>query len=116
MSFVNTYLLIYGAVALGHIALQMLFGHLEYRRQRGRTYAPSTPRVTIVVPAYNEDPALLHRCLLSIDSQDYPHFEAIVVDDGSHNLQDVLPVHEEFGSGRFRVVLQPENRGKRNCQ
>jgi hyaluronan synthase/N-acetylglucosaminyltransferase len=107
---------IYGIVAVGHIAIQMLLGQLEHRRQLRRTYGSATPRVTVVVPAYNEDPALLHRCLLSIDRQDYPEIEAIVVDDGSLNVEEQLPVHDEFSRGRFRVVLQPDNTGKRNCQ
>jgi hyaluronan synthase len=116
MAFINTYLVIYGALALSHIALQMILGHLEHRRQQRRTYSSSTPRVTVVVPAYNEDPAMLHRCLLSIDRQEYPEIEAIVVDDGSLNVEQLLPVHDEFSRGRFRVVLQPDNSGKRNCQ
>jgi hyaluronan synthase len=118
--FIEIYLIVYGVLALGHIFLQMLLGYMEHRRQARRTangtYSGSTPRVTVVVPAYNEDPALLHRCLLSIDRQDYPEIEAIVVDDGSANVEAVLPVHDEFSSGRFRVILQPDNQGKRNCQ
>jgi cellulose synthase/poly-beta-1,6-N-acetylglucosamine synthase-like glycosyltransferase len=78
----------------------------QLRRSRG--YGSATPCVTVVVPAYNEDPALLHRCLLSIDRQDYPEFEAIVVEDGSLNVEEQLPVHDEFSKGRFRVVLQPD--------
>ncbi|HWF74410.1 MAG TPA: EAL domain-containing protein [Solirubrobacteraceae bacterium] len=114
--FIEIYLIVYGVLALGHIFLQMILGYMEHRRQAKRTYAETTPRVTVVVPAYNEDPALLHRCLLSIDRQDYPEIEAIVVDDGSANVEAVLPVHDEFSSGRFRVILQPDNSGKRNCQ
>ena len=112
----GTYLLIYGLVALSHIVVQMVLGDLEYRRERRRVYGTATPSVTVVVPAYNEDPALLHRCLLSIDRQDYPDIEVIVIDDGSANVRDVLPVHDDFGSGRFQVLLQPRNTGKRNCQ
>jgi hyaluronan synthase len=114
--FIEIYLIVYGILALSHIFLQMLLGYMEHRRQGGRTYSDATPRVTVVVPAYNEDPALLHRCLLSIDRQDYPEIEAIVVDDGSANVEALLPVHDEFSSGRFRVILQEDNQGKRNCQ
>jgi hyaluronan synthase len=114
--FIEIYLIVYGALALSHIGLQMLLGYMEHRRQERAEYTGSTPTVTVVVPAYNEDPALLHRCLLSIDRQDYPGIEVIVVDDGSANVEAVLPVHDEFSSGRFRVILQPDNSGKRNCQ
>jgi len=116
MSWITTYLIVYGVVALGHIAVQLLFGHLEHRRQQRSTYRGETPSVTVVVPAYNEDPALLHRCLLSIDRQNYPRVDAIVVDDGSRNVADLLPIHDEFSSGRFRVVRRPDNAGKRECQ
>jgi hyaluronan synthase len=114
--FIEIYLIVYGVLAIGHVFLQMILGYMEHRRQAGRTYAETTPRVTVVIPAYNEDPALLHRCLLSIDRQDYPEVEAIVVDDGSTNVAELLPVHDEFSSGRFRVILQEDNGGKRNCQ
>src|SRR5437588_13044451 len=102
MGFIEIYLIAYGVIALGHIGVQMLLGQLEHRRQRHLGCAGATPSVTVVVPAYNEDPALLHRCLLSIDRQDYPEIEAIVVDDGSRNIEQLLPVHDDFSSGRFR--------------
>ena len=43
------------------------------------------------------------------DRQDYPDIETIVVDDGSRNVADVIPVHDEFCSGRFQIVRQPDN-------
>ena len=115
-SFIAIYFIAYGAVALVHIELQLLLSYLEYRRHRAQGYRRATPSVTVVIPAYNEDPALLHRCLLSIDRQAYPDFEAIVVDDGSLNVAELLPVHDEFSSGRFCVVRQPDNGGKRRSQ
>lgn len=39
-----------------------------------------------------------------------------MVDDGSQNVHEMLPVHDDFSSGRFRVLLRPDNTGKRNCQ
>jgi hyaluronan synthase len=36
------------------------------------TPAPDDVKVAVVVPIYNEDPAILARCLASIDAQDYP--------------------------------------------
>ena len=116
MELLTIYLVVYGVIALGHLGMQMLFGHIEHVRQSRHSYKLATPSVTVVVPAYNEDPGLLHRCLLSIDRQDYPQVDVVVVDDGSHNVSDVIPVHDDFSTGRFRVVLRPENTGKRNCQ
>ncbi len=40
-------------------------------------------RVSIIIPIYNTPPDLIKRCLSSIENQDYPHIEIIIVDDGS---------------------------------
>jgi hyaluronan synthase len=112
------YLLVYGVLALSHLAVQLSLGHLDYRRQK-RQPAPArgwTPLVSLVVTVYNEDLSVLHRCLRSIDSQDYPRLEAFVIDDRSSNRGDLMDVLEEFASGRFRVMLPDENRGKREAQ
>jgi glycosyltransferase involved in cell wall biosynthesis len=40
------------------------------------------PFFSIIIPTYNR-PQQLAVCLQSLARQDYPHFEVIVVDDGS---------------------------------
>ena len=44
-----------------------------------------TPLISIIIPAHNEEKAI-ERCLQSIVRLDYPHYEVIVVDDGSKDL------------------------------
>jgi hyaluronan synthase len=114
----TTYLIVYGILALSHLAVQVALGHLDYRRQKRRPQPARgwTPLVSLVVTVYNEDTSLLHRCLRSIDGQDYPRLEAFVIDDRSSNRGDLMDVLEEFASGRFRVMLPAENRGKREAQ
>jgi diguanylate cyclase (GGDEF)-like protein len=117
MSILTIYLLAYGVLALSHIVIQMLLAHAEYRRQlKGESLSAHTPSVTVVVPAYNEEPTLLYECLRSLDRQDYPSYEVIVVDDGSRNREELLPIGEEFSAERFRVLLGAQNLGKRHCQ
>jgi hyaluronan synthase/N-acetylglucosaminyltransferase len=119
MKLLSLYLVAYGALALGHLAVQVVLGHLDHRRQR-RTLPPPpldwSPSVSLVVTVYNEDLSVLHRCLRSIDRQDYPHLEVFIVDDRSKNRADLMDVLEEFSSDRFHVILSPENRGKREAQ
>lgn len=112
------YLIAYGALALGHLGVQVALGHLDYRRQKRRPLPDPdwTPTVSLVVTVFNEDLSVLHRCLRSIDRQDYPRLEVFVVDDRSTNRDDLYDVLEEFSSGRFRVMLPGENRGKREAQ
>lgn len=118
MTVLTTYLVVYGLLALSHLVVQVALGHLDYRRQKRRTQAPAdwTPVVSLVVTVYNEDLSVLHRCLRSIDAQDYPRLEVLVIDDRSSNRGDLMDVLEEFATGRFRVMLPGANRGKREAQ
>jgi len=117
--FIAIYLVVYGFLALGHLIVQIVLGQLDHLRQR-KLVAPApldwTPAVSLVVTVYNEDLAVLHKCLSSIDAQDYPRLEAFVIDDRSSNRDDLLDVLEEFSGGRFHVMLSTQNRGKRAAQ
>jgi glycosyltransferase involved in cell wall biosynthesis len=62
--------------------------------------------VSVVIPAYNQAAYLAHT-IESVLSQTYPHFEIIVVDDGS--TDDTRAVTERFG--RFVRYIRQENQG-----
>ncbi|CDX35110.1 N-acetylglucosaminyltransferase [Mesorhizobium plurifarium] len=76
------------------------------------------PSVDVIIPCYNEDPRTLFECLTSIANQDYAgRLRAYVVDDGSRNRDDVMPVHESFARHpNFNFILLPKNAGKRKAQ
>jgi hyaluronan synthase/N-acetylglucosaminyltransferase len=111
---------LYGVLALTHLAIQWTFAHLEYRRQcrqRGRRLAAAElPRVTVVVPVYNEEAEPLYKNLSSLYHEAYEPLEILVVDDGSENIAEHEPVYRQFENGRLRVFRLPENRGKRHAQ
>ncbi|MEM8559891.1 MAG: glycosyltransferase family 2 protein, partial [Bacteroidota bacterium] len=76
-----------------------------------------TPPISIIVPAYNED-VLIERTILSLIEQDYPHFEVLVVDDGSKDgtneiAERLVGVYQNTHGGRaeVRLVTKP-NGGK----
>lgn len=64
---------------------------------------------SVVVPVYNTDPDLLQRTVASVESQWYPHWELILVDDHSpsHDLHSVL---DNLEDPRIAVVKLDENR------
>jgi hyaluronan synthase len=116
MSLLTAYLVVYGVLALSHIGIQLLFGHLDYRRQKRLPIDPNwTPSVTVLIPVYNEDIGVLDACLGSIERQNYPDLQVLVVDDGSANREALLQVLNQFSDGRFRVLLK-SNGGKRHSQ
>jgi peptidoglycan/xylan/chitin deacetylase (PgdA/CDA1 family)/glycosyltransferase involved in cell wall biosynthesis len=69
---------------------------------------PPTPAVSIVMPAFNEAVGV-ERAVRSLDGNDYPNFEIIVVDDGSTDGTGALV--EALGLPSVRVVRQA-NAGK----
>jgi glycosyltransferase involved in cell wall biosynthesis len=71
------------------------------------------PLLSIVVPAFNEEPTVdrLLRAVLDAPLPDGMEREILVVDDGS--TDETARALEAFaGDERVRVFLQPENRGK----
>jgi cellulose synthase/poly-beta-1,6-N-acetylglucosamine synthase-like glycosyltransferase len=116
----------YAFIVLAHTCLQ--------ERVRGRNIPVGTdhdeerlpniwerpPRVDVVIPTYNEDPDVLERCLESLDQQDYKgELRFLVVDDGSSNIESLLPVYKRYAQRPNWNLLrwrEPGNRGKRLAQ
>jgi N-acetylglucosaminyltransferase len=75
------------------------------------------PSVDVVVPCFNEQPKLLDDCLTSLAKQDYQgQLKVFVVDDGSHNQDDIHPVMERHGQrSGWRLTLLDANVGKRRA-
>ena len=67
----------------------------------------SMPNVSVIIPAYNQG-HYLGQAIRSVLDQTYPHFEVIVVDDGS--TDSTREVVHSFTDARIRYVYQ-ENRG-----
>jgi chitooligosaccharide synthase NodC len=118
--------LLYAVLVLVHLALQVGCAGLHARRARqaheralARTAERTDwPDVDVLVPVYNEHPDDLDRCCASLAAQDYPgRVRVVLVDDGSPNRDDVLPVLERHGAREgWSVVLLEANAGKRAAQ
>ncbi len=92
------------ALFVGALAL------LEKLRSQPRFDPGYCPAVTVVVPAYNEEEAIVQTVRSVLDS-DYPALAVIVVDDGSSDRTAPL-VQEHFGSDTRVRLLQQKNCGK----
>ena len=72
--------------------------------------------VAVIVPMYNEDPALLQRCLTSLAAQSYLPSRVWLVDDGSADTS-ALEVAARFDAPfELRLLRSEVNRGKRRAQ
>lgn len=114
---VTVVLPLYLAVAPAYSRLQRRIAELGCRSRPAGSPEPYRPSVDVVVPCYNEDPALLAACLRSLRRQDYKgEMRVWVVDDGSGNRDAVLPVLDTETGLRQRVLLLDGNHGKREAQ
>jgi poly-beta-1,6 N-acetyl-D-glucosamine synthase len=87
------------------------FSYLNYL-DRGPEELHDTPRVSVLVPAYNEAPVIAAsiRSLLQLD---YPDLEILVIDDGSSDdtYARAAAFEGRHGSTRVRAIRKP-NGGK----
>jgi biofilm PGA synthesis N-glycosyltransferase PgaC len=71
---------------------------------------PSLPRVTIIIPAYGEED-VIGRTLAALLEIDYPHYEVLVVNDGSpDHTADI--VRSYLHRGPIRLLDKRLNEGK----
>lgn len=70
---------------------------------RGRLTVIDRPLVSIITPTYNHG-RFIRQCIDSVLTQTYPHWEQIIVDDGS--TDGTVDVAREVHDGRVRVVSQ----------
>lgn len=79
------------------------------RRRRRRKPASATPHVTVCLTHFNR-PSLLAHAIGSLGRQDYPHFDLVLVDDGSDGpdaLQYLERLEPEFEARGWTIVRQP---------
>jgi N-acetylglucosaminyltransferase len=113
--------LLYMTLVLLHSTLERVYAlRSRQRRRAGVTTAPRPagwPAVDVVIPCFNEDPALLEACCRSVAGQDYQGPMSVwLVDDGSGNQDSLLAVYQRFAGGNWTVRLLDRNAGKRVAQ
>ena len=113
---------VYVTLVLLHSTLERMYA-LRSRRQRRAQPADADagpaawPAVDVVIPCYNEDPALLEACCRSVAGQDYPgRLAGWLVDDGSANREALAGVYERWQGRGWEVRLLDRNTGKRAAQ
>jgi glycosyltransferase involved in cell wall biosynthesis len=68
------------------------------------------PRISVVMPTYNAEPAWLIEAIDSVRDQIYPHWELCIADDAS-TREDIRPLLAKFEQQdkRIRVVYREKN-------
>lgn len=70
----------------------------------------SYPTISILMPTYNTDPAMLRAAIESVRSQLYPHWQLCIADDNS-TKEETIDVLREYAEadGRIRVTFRKRN-------
>ena len=58
--------------------------------------------ISVIIPTYNRQD-VIGECIASLQAQTYPHFEAILIDDGS--ADETVAVCKELAKNDSRLVL-----------
>ncbi len=74
---------------------------LLLRRRAEKNGLTSFPRVSVLIPARNEE-ATIGRCVESLLNQNYPNYEVLVLDDGSQDRTGEMV--ERLKSSRLRLI------------
>jgi cellulose synthase/poly-beta-1,6-N-acetylglucosamine synthase-like glycosyltransferase len=82
--------------------LAQLFLSLIYNWTRRSRELRVFPKISIVVPAYNEAKTIAS-CIESLQNLDYPNYEIIVVDDGS--TDETFEEASNFGVDRSIIEI-----------
>ncbi len=91
------------ATFLGILLLIALVNLLALRRLGTYPLPPHFPRVSILLPARNEE-AVIGDCVRSLLAQDYPDFEVLVLDDGSTDGTGAVLAALARTDARMRVL------------
>ncbi len=92
--------------------LFLLYFSYKHKRNDGkRKKNPDfKPIISVIIPAYNEE-KVIENTIHSILKSDYPHFEIIVVDDGSTDKTGAVVSNTFANHAKVRLLTQP-NGGK----
>ncbi len=98
------------ALVTVRLGILLVAAGVQLARRRPRAEGP-LPRVSVIVPAYNEE-RVLEGTVASLLGSDHPDLEVLVVDDGSTDGTAALARALAARHPRVRALIQPRNGGK----
>ena len=111
---VVAFFILYGCLVVVRYAI-IFFAFVMGRFERCQEAFSSQPLVTVIVPAFNEED-VIEQCLSSLLLLDYPHYEVIVVDDGSSDK--TADIARRFSHDNCQIpitVIRQTNSSKANA-
>src|SRR5512134_2006168 len=108
-------IILYLFIALLIVANAKLFTQLilsiTYNLKYKNKPAQSQPKISIIVPAYNEEKTIT-ATIASLQQLNYPNYEIIVIDDGSTDQTYTLATKAQDSKTK---IIKQQNMGKPNA-
>jgi hyaluronan synthase len=105
------------AYSLGFLIFQAVRTYFWWRYRPFPVPPGPLPRVTVIIPAYNEG-AMVEKAIYSVAASDYPadRLEIFCIDDGSKdNTWEYMQRAQSRYPELIRLIRFPKNRGKREA-
>jgi len=111
------FIIVYAVLTFGYLMYRYFFSVIhsciELSHHIRKKQKPFTPKVSIIIPCYNENPEDLEKCILSACDNTYPNKEVIVIDDGSKNAESWQTIERLQKIWGFKAIKFKQNKGKR---
>lgn len=85
------------------IIINWLKKNICYKNKKGNDTMEKQPLVSIITPTYNHE-KFIGQCIESVLAQSYPHWEQIVIDDGSADKTGEIAV--QYKDERIKYIRQ----------
>ena len=111
------FILTYAVLSFGYLIYRYTFSvihsveELNTSRKRKIDY---TPKVSIIIPCYNENARDLKKCIVASCVNSYPNKEIIVIDDGSKDKRSWETIQKLQKKYKFKAIKFRKNKGKRH--
>ncbi len=118
MSILIIFILTYAFLTFGYLIYRYVFSVVHSFDELNRTREMKidyTPKVSIIIPCYNEELKALERCITASCNNSYPNKEIIVIDDGSKNAGVWETIKKLRDKYKFKAIKFSKNKGKRTA-
>ena len=115
MEILVTFILIYAFLSFGYLIYRYLFSLIYSVEELVSKEKEKTPKVSIIIPCYNEETEPLEKCIVASCDNSYPNKEIIVIDDGSKNKESWETIERLQKKYKFKAIKFKENKGKRQA-
>lgn len=115
MNIILTLVFAYSFLSFGYLIYKYAFSVYYSAKDIKQPKLKTFPKVSIIIPCYNEAPEDLEKCIVSSCDNNYPNKEVIVIDDGSSNEESWKTIKRLQEKFHYKAIRFKKNKGKREA-